>query len=199
MRDYKMVEPKLKTVADTAAETVGVTDPADLDSLRLRQDFAETCGVRKLLTTVPVRKPGNQDFIRVHPDITYRDSFPAIELKNEQRELYIVAGNMTADLSTETVPTTLFTAINRQGIVFFWPVRLPGSDGKTNPWWRSAREAAELAMVKWVRVKANMQLGAYEIFSAESVMQEPTWPELPYIELLRIAFRDRIISSPTIR
>jgi hypothetical protein len=88
-----------------------------------------------------VRKPGNQDFIRVHPDITYRDSFAAIELKNEQRELYIVAGNMTADLSAETVPATLFTAIKRQGIVFFWPVRLPGSDCKINPWWRSAREA----------------------------------------------------------
>ena len=50
-------------------------------------------------------------------------------------------------------------------------------------------------MTKWVRIKANMSLGAYEIFSAESVMQDPTWPELPFNELLRIAFRDRIISS----
>jgi hypothetical protein len=41
-----------------------------------------------------------------------------------------------------------------------------------------------------------MSLGAYEIFSAASVIQDPTWPELPFNELLRIAFRDRIISSP---
>ena len=26
--------------------------------------------------------------------------------------------------------------------------------------------------------KANMNLGAYEIFKAESVMQKPEWPEL---------------------
>ena len=103
---------------------------------------------------------------------------------------------MRADLSTESVPSTLFTAINRQGVVFLWPVRLPGPDGKTNEWWRSAREAAELAMTKWVRIKANMSLGAYEMFTAESVMQDPEWPDLTFAELLRIAFRDRIITSP---
>jgi hypothetical protein len=27
-------------------------------------------------------------------------------------------------------------------------------------------------------------------------MEEPVWPEEPFNELLRIAFRDRIISSP---
>ena len=37
-------------------------------------------------------------------------------------------------------------------------------------WWRSAREAAELAMKSWVRVRANMNLGAYDIFEAESVI-----------------------------
>jgi hypothetical protein len=177
-------------------KVVGIEDPfADLNNLRLTQDFAETCGVKKLLTTVPVRRPNPQDFIRVHPDVAYRESFPAIDLKDE-RELYVVSRNMQAELSTECVSETLFTAINRQGVVFLWPIRLPGPDGKTNEWWRSAREAAELAMAKWVRIKANMSLGAYEIFSAESVMQDPAWPELAFNELLRIAFRDRIISSP---
>jgi len=190
-----MTEPKLKAV-DANAEIVGVEDAFDnLDNLRLTQDFAETVGVKKLLTTIPVRRPNPQDFVRVHADPAYREAFPAIELKDE-RELYVVNRNMKAELSTECVSATLFTAINRQGVVSLWPVRLPGPDGKTNEWWRSAREAAELAMTKWVRIKANMSLGAYEIFSAESVMQEPTWPELPFNALLRIAFRDRIISSP---
>jgi hypothetical protein len=121
--------------------------------------------------------------------------FPAIELK-EDRELYLVGPRMRADLSTESVPSTLFTAINRQGVVFLWPVRLPGPDGKTNEWWRSAREAAQLAMTKWVRIKANMSLGGYEMFTAESVMQDPEWPDLAFAELLRIAFRDRIITGP---
>jgi hypothetical protein len=79
--------------------------------------------------------------------------------------------------------------------VFLWPVRLPGPDGKLNEWWRSAAEAAELAMTRWVRVKANMDLGAYEIFSATGTLQDPTWPELSFNELLRIAFRDRVVDN----
>src|SRR6478609_4411349 len=43
-------------------------DPFDPENLRLDQSFVETSGVKKLLTTVPVRKPNNQDFVRVHPD-----------------------------------------------------------------------------------------------------------------------------------
>jgi hypothetical protein len=189
-----MVKPDLKAI-DAAAITDIEDAFSNLDNLRLTQDFAATVGVKKLLTTIPVRRPSPQDFVRVNADPAYREAFPAVELKDE-RELYVVNRNMQAELSTECVSATLFTAINRQGVVSLWPVRLPGPDGKTNEWWRSAREAAELAMTKWVRIKANMSLGAYEIFSAESVMQDPTWPDLPFNELLRIAFRDRIISSP---
>ena len=47
-------------------------DPFDPASLRLDQNFAETAGVKKLLTTVPVRKPNRQDFVRVHPDADFR-------------------------------------------------------------------------------------------------------------------------------
>jgi hypothetical protein len=48
-------------------------------------------------------------------------------------------------------------------------------------------------MTRWLRLKANMSLGAYELFAAESAMSEPTWPDLPFQELVRIAFRDRLI------
>jgi hypothetical protein len=48
------------------------SDPFDLSNLRLNQDFVETAGVKRLLTTVPVRKPNPQDFVRVHPDPNYR-------------------------------------------------------------------------------------------------------------------------------
>jgi hypothetical protein len=48
-------------------------------------------------------------------------------------------------------------------------------------------------MERWVRMKANMSLGAYEITVAESVMADPVWPELSFPDLVRIAFRERII------
>ena len=40
----------------------------DLEALRVSQDFVKDSGVKKLLTTVPVRKPNRQDFVREHPD-----------------------------------------------------------------------------------------------------------------------------------
>ena len=44
----------------------------NLSALRLDQSYADTVGVKKLLTTVPVRKPNRQEFVRVHPDPAYR-------------------------------------------------------------------------------------------------------------------------------
>jgi hypothetical protein len=85
--------------------------------------------------------------------------------------------------------------MNRQGTIFFWPVRLPGPEGRQLEWWRSAREAAERAMNSWTRVRPNMNLGAYEIFAAESIMSEPEWPAVGFWDLIKIAFRDHLITS----
>ena len=175
-------------------ENTGGADPFDLDNLRLNQSFTETAGVRKLLKTVPVHKPNPQDFVRVHPSPDYRMSAPVIELKDE-REEYIVTKELVPELVGEFVSKTLYTAINRQGITFLWPVRLPDPEGREMEWWRSMREAADLATTQWVRVKANKHLGAYEMFVAESVMNEPVWPEASFQDLVKLAFRDRLITK----
>ena len=44
-------------------------------------------------------------------------------------------------------------------------------------------------------MKANMSLRAYEIFQAENKIPDPEWPEQSFAELLRIAFRDRLINT----
>jgi hypothetical protein len=119
-------------------------DPFKPSNLRLSQQFTEIVGVKKLLTTVPVRKPNPQDFVRVHPDPAFRGQFAILELK-EEREEYIVTNNAVHELSEEAVNKVLYTAITRQGTPFMWPVRLPTSEGKDMDWWRSAREAAERA------------------------------------------------------
>jgi len=188
-----MTEPKLNLI--TTSSAAELPDPFDLAGLRLSQNFTETTGVKKLLTTVPVRKPNPQDFVRVHPSADYRADFAMIELKDE-REEYIVRGrDLIGELAGEITPKTLFTAINRQNVVFLWPVRLPDPDGRQMEWHRSAREAAEIGTTRWVRVKANMALGGYEMFVAESAMAEPVWPEVTLQELIKLAFRDRLIET----
>jgi hypothetical protein len=186
-------KPNLQAVEQEATNTQA-PDPFDPANLRLDQSFTETVGVKKLRLTIPVRKPSPQDFVRVHPDPTYRENFPIIELKDE-REEYIVTAALVPELANEFVTKTLFTAINRQGTLFLWPVRLPPPDGKNLEWWRSAREAAEMAMSSWVRVKANMNMGAYDIFRAETAISDPVWPEEGFWDLIKVAFRDHLITT----
>jgi hypothetical protein len=112
-----------------------------------------------------------------------------------EREEYVVGRDIVGDLVGEFHIKNLHTAINRQGVVFLWPVRIPDPEGKQLEWWRSMSEAAELAVGQWVRVRANMSLGAYEMYTAESAMQDPVWPELSFQELIRLAFRDRLIND----
>ena len=188
-----MTKPTLQAV-EPATPTNPAPDPFDLASLRLNPSFVETAGVKKLLTTVPARKPSPQDFVRVHPSPDYRENFAMIDLKDD-REDYLVRPEILPNLAGEVVYKTIFTATNRQGVVFLWPIRLPAPDQRKSEWPRSARNAAEKAMDKWVRVKANMSLGAYEIIVGEKIVAEPVWPELSYQELVRIAYRDRMIAT----
>lgn len=187
--------PKLHAVDNSEMTKTGPgDDPFDLALLRLDQSFTESAGVKKLLTTVPVRKPGQQDFVRVHHDEKFRETVAMIELKDD-REYYLLPKKIATELPGEFVMVTLFTTINRQGVVSLWPVRLPTPDGRRNIWHQSAMEAAQLAMTRWVRVKANMALGAYEIFEAASTIPDPTWPPITFQELLRIAFRHQYVDS----
>jgi hypothetical protein len=170
-------------------------DPfADLSKLRLSQAFTESVGTKKLLTTVPVRKPGKQEFVRVHPEAEYRGAFAILELK-EDREYYLLMPNIAADMPAEFRSMMLYTTINRQRTVTLWPVRLPEPDGRTLEWFRSAHEGAERATRTWIRIVPNMNLGAYELHEATGKIPEPEWSEHTFQDLLRIAFRERIIDS----
>jgi uncharacterized protein YbdZ (MbtH family) len=168
---------------------------ADLDSLRLNTDYTETVGVKKLLRTVPVRKPGPQDWVRVHPELRLTPA-ALLEIRDD-REMYFVLPSAAPELTGEYYVATLYLATNRQGTPSLWPVRLPGPDGKLLDWHRSAQQAAEIAQTQWTRLRANMNLGAYEIQVADgtAAIPEPKWPVESFEEILNIAFRDRFISD----
>src|SRR5215831_13396575 len=134
-------------------ENVTTPDPFNPDALRLDSSYAETAGVLRHLTTVPVRKPNRQEFFRVHDDPSYRLSPAAIVELKEDREPYLITPAIAQQLPDEFVAATLLTAINRQGVLFIWPLKLPSPDGKQNDWHRSAAEAAEMAMTRWSRLK----------------------------------------------
>ena len=151
----------------------------------------------KLLTTVPTRKPSKEWFVSTHPDPGYHIETCVIELK-EDSEIYLVSRDLWDELASESTcgPRALFTTVNRQGIIFLWPIRLPGPDGRLDAWNRSALEAAKLAEQRWIRVQANRSLGSYEVFEAKGDWGPFNWKDVPpFQDLLRIAFKDRYIQK----
>ena len=167
-------------------------DPFDPASLRLGQDFSSAVGVKKVLTTVPCRKPNKHEFVRVRAGDEWRLETGLFEDKIN-RDAYLVERRLWQELAGDVFPACLFLSINRQADVFIWPAKLPGSDGRSNTWNESALAAARLAETKWVRIAANMPGGMYDVFEAAGELAEPEWPELSFTEILKLCFKDRFI------
>lgn len=171
-------------------------DPFDAAKLRLSQGMPAALGVKKLTTTVPIRKPSKEWFSRCHHDPAYRLETGVLELK-EDGEIYLVQPSLWDQLAGESTfgPRLFVTSINKQGTLFLWPIRLPSADGRHDEWSKSSMEAVIIATTSWVRVQANMNLGAYEVSEATGKLGDPEWPKLSFNDILRIAFRDRYIDT----
>ena len=171
-------------------------DPFDIRTLRLNQNSATGVGVKKILMTIPVTKPTNEWFVRTHPGEEFWLTTSVLELKGD-RDIYLVGEDLQEELATEPTfaPRILATAINRQGVVFLWPLRVPKRDGRIDEWGRSALDAADLAKSQWVRVTSNTNLGAYEVSVATGILPEPVWPEVDLQKIIKIAFANKMISE----
>jgi hypothetical protein len=171
-------------------------DPFDPASLRLAPDLGAGLGVKKAILKIPVRKPSKGAFCRVHPSEAYRLATAVLDPDDGSREIYLVAPQLRAALAEEPTlkPVLLATALDRQGVLFLWPAGLPKGDRDCDAW-SSMREAINLAAQRWVRVAWKDGLGAYEVSYATGELAEPEWPDLAFSDILRIAFKERLITS----
>ena len=176
------------------APHVSGTAALSLQSLALTQDFGALAGVKKALVTVPVRKPNNQAYVRVHPGGAWRFQAAILQLKDDG-ECYLVVPMLYSELVDEVRPKILYAAISRDGSPFLWPVNAPGVDGRLDNWSESAHVAAQMAQTHWVRLIANRTVGAYDVMQATNLADEPQWPEKSFEEIVQIAFKGRIIES----
>lgn len=173
-------------------------DPFDLEAIRQSQDFGSVVGVKKTLKC-KVRKPSKEWWIQTCPDQSYRIEAPIIELK-EEGETYWVNPELWSELLGE--PTfirkalVLFTAKHTwaKGDFFLWPIRLPDADGKIDDWNRSALDYASQSGI-WQRITANRDIGEYDQYLTSMAWAEPQWPEAEFSELVRAAFKGRLIDS----
>ncbi len=168
---------------------------SDLSALRLSPDEAGHIGSEEVLAHISIRRPNVNEFCRVNPD-------PAMSLATSiyvdpERETYFVAPALRSVMVAGVKSVLLLAAVNQRGSPFVWPIALGDGTGRSNPWRDTAREAAELAKREWVKLVSDMRDGCYRIYRAKGKLPEPVFPEKSLDELLRIAFRGRIIDAET--
>src|SRR5215207_3238467 len=104
---------------------------SDLSALRLDGAGASASAV-EVLSHIPVRKPNRHEFFRVHQEWALATT--VFINKEDRDEIYLVTPEMRVALLGEARPVLLAPAISRLGLMFVWPVSLPGEDGRRSPW-----------------------------------------------------------------
>ena len=171
-------------------EPPAASQPTDFSQFALSQNFGSQIKATKRLTTVPVRKPSKTQWFRIHPE--YKLDALLLKYGDNGEDFYFVKSPLAGQLGDLAQAFRLVVGVDRQGVVFVWPLRLPDAD-RSLAWHSSALEASSHAEVQWTRIQANMSLGAYEIHTAEGITDEPKWPEMSMNEILDIAFKGKII------
>jgi hypothetical protein len=154
--------------------------------------------VSELLVSVACRKPKTTEYFRTHSDPSMaRAAYVFIDREEIGSETYFVLPDARPYIVEHLRPVLLVTCINRQNVVFLWPISLPDpgvNHGRQNRWGTTALEAMEAAKTRWVKMTAGS--GAYRVFTAENAdLPEPQWPDRSFLELLGVAFKDMIISD----
>lgn len=172
-------------------------DPFDLDALRLAPDL-DAFDVEKILTTVPVRRPGKNEFFRVRDDDDFVIDGYVLEHESEMdRTMFWVAPDLRSALVEHLRKVRLFTCIDKRSNVFLWPAKLPTVDGSAaaRSWYLSGLRAAEEAKKLWVKITGNKSIGAYDVHVALGDLGDPQWYEHTFAELIELAFHDKVIDS----
>ena len=135
------------TAVPPAVETPNVEapDPFDLTRLRVPVDYEHDAAVKKLLTTVPVRRPHRQEWIRVHPSEHYRAIFMSVELK-EEGEIYLALPHIAQELPGEIQRKMFYTVQNASRVTYLWPVKVAAPGERLDLWSTSAHAGALKAM-----------------------------------------------------
>jgi len=146
--------------------------------------------VKKILTTVPIRRPNKHEFFRVRAGEEYWRPVAFLELG---RDLFLVHPQVAQHLDPDDFfYAYLCLAISKSGLPFFWPVKVPSAERRNN-WNESALAVAKLAVDRWIKLRSRQEDGRgggfYEGEEPIFNFKDPVWPNLTLKELYDIAFK----------
>ncbi|MGJ8723929.1 MAG: hypothetical protein ACSHYB_05175 [Roseibacillus sp.] len=141
------------------------------DLTSLGRPLDEVIPSRKIMTSLPLRKPRRDEWVRLHREILARVYI--YESKSDGSS-YLVTPEVVEPLSDVVRYVQLTLAVNYVGSVFAWPVPVP-TESRPHRAHLTAFAGAEQATTKWIRISWGD--GEYDVFQRSSTKAEPVWPE----------------------
>jgi hypothetical protein len=175
-------------------------DPTNIfdDLVSLRKQSKLTVQRKSALVNVPIDKPANNVYFRVHPDpeMQLDDSTVLRDNSGTKRSFYYVVPAMRYHpklVRRLRRVTIALLYIWPGGMYQLWPVPIVGDSTLAS--WKSARAAFELAQTSWTQIVWNEERTDYDVEIAEAIEKEPVWPDKSMGELLKLAFADKVIDN----
>jgi hypothetical protein len=172
-------------------------DPFDLDAQKVHGAEAY---VQDMLVTVSARKPDRSQFFRVRsgPEWTIDLFLFTRKMEGRAGETYMIAPTIRDELPVsvreEVKLHRLFVCVDKRGVPFIWPARLP-NPLMPSAYHTSALDIAKVAEEKWVRMYSDTAAGYYKMHVAEGDYGEPAWTQFKLGELVKLAYKERLIDS----
>ena len=141
------------------------------------QNFSDMAAVKCETSPPAIHKPVKQLWFSPHPSQNEWKSFLILKDESDQDTNYVISPTLKGELGGECMAKVLVPCILRQGSVFFWPIRLPGPDGKLDKWNQSALGHATSNGNQWIRLQSNMETKSYDIIKPVNPLDPPEWPD----------------------
>jgi len=150
---------------------------------------AEVIAAREIVTTMPVRRPRRNEFVRVASEAPPFTTF--LYQDDDEGTYYFIAPEIRSHFIAGTVVKILVPAVNQLGAPFIWPV--PAEDdgqggSRKNTWNESHRAAYQQAKIKWTKMVSDRASRVYRVYEASGNLPDPQFCPLPFNQQLAIGF-----------
>lgn len=140
------------------------------DLIALGRPLDEVVPSEKVLTSLEVRKPKRDEWVRLHSEIHAR--VHAYDPK-DNRSWFVVLPEVVEPLLDVLRYVQMSLAVNYAGTLFIWPVPIP-TERHPHQAHISALAAAEQAMQEWIRISWGGS--DYDVYRRSSAKVDPVWP-----------------------
>jgi hypothetical protein len=190
-------EPQPDTAADDDIEEPKDTPPPD--PKRPKYGRRQTpAGVEKLPPKLSCGTPGGRGYFVAHPDPDMRALVMLVKPDGkdvDEEDWMLVDADVEDDLADVGVMYELALCRTINGGYFLWRIKTETPGGRIDAYNETAREALEEhAGERWIKLKRPEKSHGYEVTKGSPV-GAIRWPEFEIDDLVKRAFKGRVVSS----